>query len=109
MSPGMPAPRALPPPPFLRVLLVRASVFWLLGRLILVIFGVREPFPAIARIGTPTSVGLIGLVAALTLFESHRRHEVVFLANLGVGRARLLAVGVLPPLILELATCLISG
>lgn len=98
---------ALPPRPFVYVLLLRASAFWLLGRLILAMFSAPRSLQALVGIGLPTSAGLIALVAALSMFELHRRHEAILLANLGIARSGILATALLPPLLLELATWLI--
>lgn len=95
---------ALPPRPFRRVLLLRASAFWLLGRLILAMFSAPRSLHDLVRIGLPTSAGLIALVAALSMFELRRRHEAILLANLGTAPSGIVATALVPPLLLELAT-----
>ena len=102
----------VPPPPFRGLLLRRAGVLWLLGRLMVALFvliyeGADSLAADAVRLGAPASLALTGLVAALTLLDVLRRHEVVLLANLGVSRVGIVILASLPPLALEALTCLV--
>lgn len=98
------------------MLLQRAAVLWLFGRLIVTAYAVlvsrslgTEPVPMaeIVCLGTVTSLAFSGLVAALTFLDVLRRHELVLLANLGVSRTAILGLAAAPALLLEAVTCLI--
>lgn len=94
------------------MLLRRAALLWLLGRLMVAFFvfiyqGAGALTTHAVHLGTPTSLWLIAMVAALTVLDVHRRHEIVLLANLGVGPGPIAVLAALPPLVLELVTCLI--
>lgn len=91
----------LPPKPFLRGMLVRATVVWVF----LHALGTARP-DILLPDGMPTDPGAFGsllgpglgllLVWAVTgivvVSEMHRREEVLFLANLGISRRRILAL-----------------
>jgi len=98
------------------MLLQRAVVLWVLGRLMVVVYAVLVsptlgsgpvPLAEIVCLGAVTSLAFSGLVAALTFLDVLRRHELVLLANLGVSRAGIVGLAMLPALLLETATCLI--
>lgn len=103
--------RLVPPQPFLGVLLQRAAVLWLLGRLMIAFYAViLEGVGVLAEtvcLGLPTGAALAGIVAGLNLLDVHRRHEVILLANLGSSRFEIFLLAFLPALALEAATCLI--
>ena len=101
----------VPPPPFRGLLLRRAAVLWMLGRLMVACFvliseGAGSMAADAVRLGMPASLALTGLVATLTLFDALRRHEVILLANLGVSRAGIVFLASLPPLAFEAMTWL---
>ena len=101
----------LPPAPFLGVLLRRAVVLWLLGRLMVACFvlvyeGAESLVTNAVCLGAPASLALSGLVAALTLLDVLRRREDILLANLGVSRSGIVLLASLPPLAFEALTCL---
>jgi hypothetical protein len=94
------------------MLLRRAALLWLIGRLMLAVFVFIYQGPGAlpthaVRVGTPTSLWLIAMVAALTVLDVHRRHEIVLLANLGVRPGAIAGLAALPAVALELVTCLI--
>lgn len=96
-------------PPFRGMLLRRAAVLWLLGRLcVLILGGATGEIADVVRLTGPSSVALTGLVTGLTIFDAHRRHELVLLANLGIARWRIALTALLPPALLETATRLIA-
>ena len=107
---GMRPPWLLPPTPFRGLLLRRAAVLWLLGRLIVTVFVLIYPgaLPTDAiRLGIPASLGLTSLVAVLTLLDVLRRHEAILLANLGVSRGGIVGWAAVPALALEAMTWLV--
>jgi len=102
----------VPPPPFRGLLLRRAAVLWILGRLMVACFVLIAEGPGsltadAVRLGMPASLALTGFVAALTLLDLHRRHEVILLANLGVSQVGIVFLASLPPLAFEALTWLI--
>ncbi|HEX2188287.1 MAG TPA: hypothetical protein VHG51_05280 [Longimicrobiaceae bacterium] len=90
----------LPVRPFTRVLLLRALLLWVGVRLVVLAGGL----PSAAGLApTPRAALLVvAVVGVLGLLEARRRNEVVFLANLGVGRASIAAFSALPALALEI-------
>ncbi|HEX9633792.1 MAG TPA: hypothetical protein VGA02_15120 [Gemmatimonadales bacterium] len=102
----------VPPTPFRGILLQRAAVLWLLGRLIVAFFvliyeGAESPVTDAIRLGAPASLGLTAVVATLTLLDVFRRHETILLANLGVSRVGIAALAAASALALEALTWLV--
>lgn len=102
----------VPPAPFRGLLLQRAALLWLFGRLMIAVLVLFYDGPdALAaeavRLGAPAGLALGGIVAALTLLDVHRRHEAILLANLGVGRGGIVLTALAPALALEALTWLI--
>jgi len=100
----------IPPAPFRGLLVQRAAVLWLLGRLIVAFFVLLSPeFLAgdALHLGLPASLALAGLIAALTLLDVFRRHETILLANLGVSRFGIAGLAAAPALALEALTWLV--
>jgi len=96
---------AFPPAPFRGMLLRRAAVLWLLGRLCILMFGAgTREFADVIRLTLPASALLIGLVTGLSMLDARRRHELVLLANLGIARRWIVMTALLPPALLEAAT-----
>jgi len=98
------------------MLLRRAAALWLAGRLMVAAFALlaaRAPGAApvtaanIVRLGVVTGLAFSALVAGLTLLDVARRHEAILLANLGVSRAGVFGLALLPPLLGETLTCLL--
>ena len=106
---GMRLRTFIPPAPFRGLLVQRAAVLWLVGRLMVAFFVLISPeFLAGNALhpGLPASLALAGLVAALTLLDVVRRHEAILLANLGVSRYGVAGWAAVPPLALEALICL---
>ena len=97
-------------PHFTRALLFRSVAAWLLVRLCVAGISVvaaalaRRPPPEDPFLRTPRTA-LLGLAAGVAagLVFARSRNEDLFLASLGYGRARLVALLAAPPLLLEVA------
>ena len=76
---------ALPPLPFARPMIVRAIGFWIGVRLFLALGGGPLPFGLSGEntIGAGAVVVVV-IVTIVAWLEARRRHELLFLANLGV-------------------------
>ena len=89
----------------IRSALFRGTLFWLGIRLamLLVVAAARSATTghiASASGGHPLVMG--GIVAGLAWYDLWRRNEVIFLANLGIGIHRAIALYVAPGVLLEL-------
>ena len=117
---GMRLRTVIPPAPFRGLLLQRAAVLWLLGRLSVAFFvliyegvfasifqGAEAPVTDAIRLGAPASLGLTAVVATLTLLDVFRRHETILLANLGVSRFGIAGLAAASALALEALTWLV--
>jgi hypothetical protein len=92
------------PSRFRNALLRRSAGLWLLLRVAIVTIGllVEVPLPELVFLTVPAA-GFVGLLVAwLTLFDARRRGETLWLADLGVAPAALLAIALAPPLVAEL-------
>lgn len=94
---------AYPDRKFSQVIIVRASVLWLLLRMVAAGTGALGGAGAIEALSPATGVYVIVLSCALTLFEAHRSGEELFLADLGVPVTVVGSLALLPPLLFELA------
>ena len=96
--------RLLPTWPFTRTILIRSLVIWLVLRAVATVVTRRVPgSEPNASLDAPTAALLIGLVAWLTVRDSRRKNEVLFLGNLGVAPATLYAVAIAIPVLAEIA------
>ncbi len=99
----------LPAAFFVRGLLVRGVAFWVFVRLVVAAGSLAMQDPLIAdpvreafRLTPPALLAVVMLVYGLVLIDARRRNNLVFLANMGVGR---IVIGVLvvgPVLLAEL-------
>jgi len=85
---------------WVRVLLARASLFWLgvrgLSAWVLYQSGLSP-----VRLAWPQAGWLAVAVAVLVWWETRRKGELLLLANLGHGHAPVLLLGLGPPLVME--------
>lgn len=86
----------IPPPAFLRGLLVRSALIWLGIRGFL--FFTRRFGPA----SVPASAAIVVVAVTFTILDERRRRQTVFLANLGISELALAVVAAVPPTVLEL-------
>lgn len=99
----------LPPAPFGTMLLTRAFVLWLLGRVCVmaasaaVDAAVFREERDVVHLAAPASLALVVLVVFLTHLDARRRQELVLLADLAVTRTQFLLTAALPPVLLEAA------
>ena len=88
----------LPPAPFPGMLLQRAAVFWVGIRLVALVMFTFLGVP-------PTEAALSVLLPAVTVvaaaLEARRRHETIFLANLGVSPAVVPLLSAIPAVLAE--------
>lgn len=93
------------PPRFLKHLLVRGVVIWLLARL--AAFVVKEAMGSMARTAVQLSDlavhpgAAIVVAAALVLADLHRRKETMLLRNLGVATGHAVLIGTIPAFLCE--------
>jgi hypothetical protein len=99
----------LPAPFFVRGFLVRGVAFWVFVRLVVTAGsmmmqdpGLEDPVREAFRLAPPALLAVVTLVYGLVFIDARRRNNLVFLANMGVGR---IVIGVLvvgPVLLAEL-------
>lgn len=99
-----PSVTGIVPSRFRNALLRRAAGLWLLLRVAIVTVGllVEVPLPELVVLTVPAAGSVVLLAAWLTMFDARRRGENLWLADLGVGPASLLAIALAPPLLGEL-------
>lgn len=83
---------------FTRTILKRSLLIWIGVRLTIFLLGGAS---AIA-LAPKAAVMVVVVVALLTVLETHRKHEFLFLANLGVARSLVVGLTAIPATVLEL-------
>ncbi len=92
----------LPPPPFLGAIARRSVVLWIGVRGLLAIVGG-------VRLAPVAAAAVVVLTAGLLELDCRRRHEELFLANLGVASATLFVLGAIAPTLAEVTVALVLG
>ena len=99
----------LPAPFFVRAILGRAFAFWAFVRLIVTAGslamqepGLEDPLREAFRLTPPALLAVVALVYGLVLLDARRRNNLVFLANMGVGRVAIGGLVVGPVVLAEL-------
>ena len=87
------------PSVFLRQLLIRGAILWLLVRLMAV---------ALLRASRQAAEGavpiwIVAMAASLVLVDLHRRKEIMLLQNLGITTASVVGMATLPAVAFEVA------
>jgi len=88
---------SLPPLPFLARILLRAAVVWVgLRGTLLLLFGLVIPVPLAA-------VAIAGIATLAVFLDLRRRHELLFLGNLGVSDVVIFGLSAVIPVAAEIA------
>lgn len=96
----MPLPSRFPKPIFADWLLRRALLYWIGGRIMLLL--VMRGAVALG----PVSILIAAVVAAVAMVEARQRGELLLLADVGVSPGTAGAVSLIPPLLGEAALTL---
>lgn len=88
-------------------LLRRGAATWFLVRAMLVLVGLftrtgEQPAGALFILDPRTMVGLFAVTGAAAMIDTRRRHEHLFLANLGVSQVTAICYLLTPTLVAEL-------
>lgn len=87
-------------------LIRRGLMFWILGRVTMLVLGIALtgilPATPVAHLRPAAALGLIAGVAGLGVLETRRVHEHRFLANLGVSQPIIVLMLTLPAVAAEL-------
>ncbi len=95
-------------PNFARATLRRTAAIWLMMKLVVTggamagqEAGIEHPLRAALQLAPFAALALAGLVCGLVLLDAGRRNELIFLANMGVGRVVIGALAAGPVLFAE--------
>lgn len=97
-----------PAPNFARAIVRRTAVIWLMMKLVVTggamagqEAGIEHPLRAALQLAPFAALALAALVCGLVLLDAGRRNELIFLANMGVGRVVIGALAAGPVLFAE--------
>ena len=98
----------LPAPKLTRVMVRRTAPIWLMMKLVVTggamavqEAGIEHPLRAALQLAPFAALALAGLVYGLVLLDAGRRNELIFLANMGVGRVVIAVLAAGPVLFAE--------
>jgi len=94
-------PRWLPHGPFARAILIRGGGIWAAVRIAMLMVGNPADGATSPALAYLVSAGVATVVTILVRLDIARRHEQLFLADLGIRPEMLTTLAALPPLILE--------
>jgi hypothetical protein len=101
----------LPDPAFTRKFIFIGASMWLLFRAALIFAAAAGEsilvVPSLS-LGLPASVSLIAMCGAIVVVDVLRRHERIFLANLGVSLRPVALIGAIPALLGEAMTTAVA-
>ena len=99
----------LPAPKLTRAIVRRTAAIWLMMKLVVTggamavqEAGIEHPLREALQLAPFAALALAALVYGLVLLDAGRRNELIFLANLGVGRIVIAALAAGPALFAEI-------